>query len=65
MLVTSPAPPNTRQVACPRCGTAFGCRPEGDCWCAAEPFRLPLPEDAAAADCLCPDCLRAAAATGR
>jgi len=33
----------------------------GPCWCSAEPYRLPVPE-AGAEDCLCPACLRAAAA---
>jgi hypothetical protein len=55
------APLPRRAVACARCGTVFGCDLGGDCWCAAEPFRLPLPDDAAAGDCLCPDCLRALA----
>jgi hypothetical protein len=53
-----------RTVVCPVCGKRFTCRPGGECWCAAEPFRLPLPAEPAAG-CLCPDCLRAAAtATG-
>ncbi|MGE0061989.1 MAG: cysteine-rich CWC family protein [Xanthobacteraceae bacterium] len=47
------APP----IACPRCGTVFGCAPAGACWCMDEDFRLPMP-DAAAAGCLCPACLR-------
>jgi hypothetical protein len=52
-----------RTVTCPACGARFTCRPGGDCWCAAEPFRLPLPAPAENAACLCPACLRAAAAT--
>jgi hypothetical protein len=32
----------------------------GECWCAAEPYRLPMPNDDT--ECLCPACLRAAAA---
>jgi hypothetical protein len=34
------------------------------CWCADESYRLPMParEPGKASDCLCPDCLRAAAA---
>jgi len=52
-----------RRLACARCGAAFECGLGGDCWCAAEPYRLPLP-DAAAEDCLCPACLRKAADTG-
>jgi hypothetical protein len=47
-----------RHVICARCGQAFECNTGGDCWCAAEPYRLPLPEGR---DCLCPDCLRSAA----
>jgi hypothetical protein len=50
----------TRRLACARCGTQFECGLGGDCWCAAEPYRLPMPADAAE-DCLCPACLKAAA----
>jgi hypothetical protein len=50
-----------RKLSCARCGTAFECGLNGDCWCAAEPYKLPM-KDAAAEDCLCPDCLRKAAA---
>jgi len=50
-----------RRLACARCGTAFDCTLGGECWCSAEPYRLPLP-DVGSADCLCPACLRAAAA---
>jgi hypothetical protein len=50
----------TRSLTCARCGAAFGCNLGGDCWCADESFRLPLRADDAA-DCLCPDCLRAMA----
>jgi hypothetical protein len=46
-----------RRLSCARCGTAFDCGLGGDCWCAAEPFRVM----AAAEDCLCPACLRQAA----
>ena len=61
----TPSVQTIRTVVCPGCGARFNCRPDGECWCAAEPFRLPLP-DSAAKDCLCPACLRtvAAAATG-
>jgi len=60
--MTTPRPDTPpRRLACARCGAAFDCSLGGDCWCAAEPYRLPLPE-AAAEDCLCPACLRAAAA---
>jgi hypothetical protein len=54
----APAP---RRLACAQCGTTFECTLGGPCWCSAEPYRLPVP-DAGAADCLCPACLRAAAA---
>jgi hypothetical protein len=49
-----------RRLACGRCGQMFDCTLGGDCWCAAEPVRLPLPD--AGGDCLCPACLRALAA---
>ncbi len=55
-----------RRLACTRCGTSFECgtgsgSSAGACWCMDEAYRMPMP-DAAAADCLCPTCLRAAAA---
>ncbi|HZL32254.1 MAG TPA: cysteine-rich CWC family protein [Pseudolabrys sp.] len=50
-----------RAVACARCGAAFACGLSGECWCAAEPYRLPMTL-AATEDCLCPACLRKAAA---
>ena len=46
-------------VTCARCGAGFNCSPGHDCWCAAEPFRLPMPEAGSSAGCLCPTCLRA------
>jgi len=49
-----------RRLTCARCGTAFDCNLGGGCWCAAEPYRLPMP-DRATEDCLCPTCLRQAA----
>lgn len=55
-------PSAPRRLACARCGAPFECRPGGECWCAAEPYRLPLTEAGAAEDCLCPECLRQAAA---
>ena len=58
---TAPKPP--RRVSCARCGASFSCG-GADCWCAAEPYRLPMPAEAAAT-CLCPACLRAQAAAGR
>jgi hypothetical protein len=54
---------SSRQVKCSACGAAFGCNPEGPCWCAEETVRLPMPEEGA--DCLCPTCLRKAAAAAR
>jgi len=47
-----------RQLACSACGTVFGCNPTGPCWCAEETVRLPMPDEGAGADCLCPHCLR-------
>jgi hypothetical protein len=52
--------PAARRKTCARCGIAFGCNP-GGCWCATEPYRLPMPEPGAAEDCICPTCLRAEA----
>jgi uncharacterized protein len=54
----------TRRLNCERCGADFVCGAgdNGTCWCLAEPFRLPMPS-AAGGDCLCPACLRVAAAT--
>jgi hypothetical protein len=49
--------PAPRKLVCAGCGAAFDCRLGGDCWCAAEPFRLPLPERGSTEDCLCPACL--------
>lgn len=49
-----------RTLTCGRCGASFACGLSAECWCAAMPARLPLPEDQAE-DCLCPDCLRRAA----
>jgi len=50
-----------RRVVCARCGTSFGCGVDAaHCWCADESYRMPMP-DSAAADCLCPTCLRNAA----
>jgi hypothetical protein len=49
-----------RRLACAGCGTEFGCNLAGTCWCMDEAYRLPMPSDGG--DCLCPDCLRKAAA---
>jgi hypothetical protein len=51
----------SRRLTCARCGAAFECGLSGECWCAAEPYRLPLDIFGAQADCLCPACLRKAA----
>ncbi|HEY1748003.1 MAG TPA: cysteine-rich CWC family protein [Xanthobacteraceae bacterium] len=53
------APP--RLVVCENCGGEFGCSRDdiGECWCAKESYRLPLPpETTRFKDCLCPQCLR-------
>ncbi len=50
----------TRRLACAGCGAKFGCNLSGPCWCSDGAFRLPMPLDGG--DCLCPDCLRKAAA---
>ena len=54
-----------RDVTCARCGTAFGCSLSGDCWCAEETAKLPVPArgEVEGEDCLCRDCLRKAAAS--
>jgi len=59
-MTQSPAA-QPRRLACARCGASFDCALGGDCWCAAEPYRLPMPA-AQAGDCLCPACLRKTAA---
>jgi hypothetical protein len=59
--MTASMPNSPRRLACARCGATFECASAGGCWCAAEPYRLPMP-DAAGEDCLCPACLRKAAA---
>jgi hypothetical protein len=60
--MTAALPNATRRLACARCGAAFECAPGGDCWCAAEPYKLPLTAAGEIEDCLCPTCLRKAAA---
>jgi hypothetical protein len=60
MQTESSGNPKIRDVTCAQCGHVFGCSVNGDCWCETEPYRLPLPTDGS--DCLCPDCLRKAAA---
>ncbi|WP_438278641.1 cysteine-rich CWC family protein [Nitrobacter sp.] len=51
---------NQRRLVCSGCGTEFGCDLSGNCWCAEETARLPMP--AQGGDCLCRNCLRKAAA---
>jgi hypothetical protein len=51
--------PVARRLTCARCGTAFDCALSTECWCAAEPVRLPVPAAGAVEDCVCPTCLRA------
>jgi hypothetical protein len=53
---------STRALQCARCGVGFDCQLGGGCWCAAELVRLPMPAAGADEDCVCPACLRAAAA---
>ncbi len=62
----SPAIPNAskRRLSCARCGSAFDCGVggrDGGCWCADEPYRMPMPTTTTE-DCLCPACLRKLAA---
>jgi hypothetical protein len=54
--------PAARRLVCSGCGTEFGCDLSGNCWCAEETARLPMP--VAGKDCLCRECLRKAAADG-
>jgi hypothetical protein len=65
MMQSSEPAAQPRRVTCARCGTRFDCGLGGDCWCAAEPAKLPLPALQVASnaeDCLCPACLRKASA---
>jgi len=52
--------PLSRSLTCSDCGTEFGCDLSGNCWCAEETAKLPMPTTGG--DCLCRDCLRAKAA---
>jgi hypothetical protein len=54
-----------RALTCAACGAPFSCTGDITCWCAAEPYRLPMPALDSVADCLCPSCLRAKAAAVR
>ncbi|MGB3274289.1 MAG: cysteine-rich CWC family protein [Xanthobacteraceae bacterium] len=58
--MSAPRNDTSRRLTCGRCGTAFTCDLSGQCWCAGEAARLPLPKPGD--DCLCPTCLRATAA---
>jgi hypothetical protein len=55
----------TATGACAQCGAPFRCGMEAgdaECWCASLPPLLSLPavpDPAAAANCLCPACLKA------
>jgi hypothetical protein len=60
--MTEPPPKSPRRLACAHCGAAFECGLSGECWCAAEPYRLRMTDARAQTDCLCPACLRKAAA---
>jgi Cysteine-rich CWC len=54
-----------RRLICESCGQEFGCARDNiaECWCNAEAYRLPLPPAGGrTAGCLCPSCLRQAAA---
>jgi hypothetical protein len=65
MSASSNLSDSERMLTCERCGTAFGCTLDAkSCWCADESYRMPMPaqEPGKGSDCLCPDCLRAAAA---
>ncbi|WNV08511.1 cysteine-rich CWC family protein [Tardiphaga sp. 20_F10_N6_6] len=57
---TETAQPLSRRLTCSDCGTEFGCDLSGNCWCAEETAKLPMPTTGG--DCLCRDCLRAKAA---
>jgi len=51
-----------KKINCERCGREFGCSRDAidACWCAAEPYRLPMPlppEVGRFVGCLCPSCL--------
>ncbi|MGT2503829.1 cysteine-rich CWC family protein [Bradyrhizobium guangxiense] len=55
--------PEPRRLACARCGAEFACDLSGNCWCAEETAKLPMP--VAGEDCLCRECLRKAAEAAR
>jgi hypothetical protein len=57
--------PTERRLICENCGQEFGCARDSiaDCWCNAEPYRMPMPAPGSGVvgGCLCPTCLRQAA----
>ena len=61
--MTNPSEKAARTLTCARCGARFGCDLSGQCWCAEETARLPLPKpgESGYSHCLCRDCLRALA----
>lgn len=61
-MAAPPIASSARQLVCARCGNTFACGLSAECWCAAESYRLPMTK-ALLEDCLCPDCLRKAAAS--
>ena len=61
LVMASPAVNAPRRIVCARCGAPFDCGLSPECWCAAKPYRLPMTK-ASIEDCLCPECLRKAAA---
>jgi hypothetical protein len=64
-MKTAAPQPAPRRLACAHCGTVFECGLSGECWCAAEPYRLRMTDRAAQSDCLCQACLRKAAVARR
>jgi hypothetical protein len=48
--------PAARRLSCSGCGTEFICELSGNCWCAEETTKLPMPTEGR--DCLCRECLR-------
>jgi len=56
----TPGTTSPRRLSCARCGASFDCGLSADCWCASEPYKLPMTK-AWIEDCLCPSCMRKAA----
>jgi hypothetical protein len=59
-LYLTPGPRHTSfvQKLCAKCGSAFDCHLEDNCWCAELPH-IPLPQNLDSAGCLCRACLLA------